>query len=246
MTPDQPIAVRPADPMEILASAVAKDATPDTLERLSVLAEKWLDRDAAKEFADSMAKFQASCPPIPKTKKADRYSYAPLDVIVVHIGPHLHPNGLSFGWDTEIRETGIDLICTVRHINGHSVQSHCFMEVGKPERGLMKAQMIGSAMTYGQRYSLIQALGLTTCQSDDDGASSGQQRKPREEASNVKPASKAQVTKIMAMCRERGIEDKARKARMFALWGKDSTKDLTQHEASAFIEKLAVVPPKEV
>ena len=46
----------------------------------------------------------------------------------------------------------------------------------------MDAQAMGSAITYGRRYTLIAALGLATDEADDDGESA----KPRELTDGVK------------------------------------------------------------
>lgn len=222
--------------MALLHAAVDKAVPVETLERLMALHERIADRDAAMEFAQAFAAFQRECPSIVKEAKADRYKYATLDQIARVVNPILSSHGLSYTWDTETTETEIRILCSLRHVNGHTVQSHAAMTI-EQGRGINRNQSTGSAMTYGQRYSLIQVLGLTTCQSDDDGASSGS-RPPREPAKTT-PATTQQKAKIHAMCKDLGIDDKMRKARMTQLFGVDSTTKLTKRQASEMIERLA-------
>jgi len=52
----------------------------------------------------------------------------------------------------------------------------------------------------------------------------------------------AQHRKIMTMCRERGVDDTLRHARMKSVYGVESVKDLTKNDAGDMIERLAMVP----
>lgn len=115
-------------------------------------------------------------------------------------------------------------------------------------RGINKNQSTGSAMTYGQRYSLIQVLGLTTCQSDDDGRSSGRRGPPPSSSPPTpKMSTDGQRKKIMAMARERALSDDARHAGMKKRYGVASVKLLTYEQAGDMIERLVNVPipPKD-
>jgi hypothetical protein len=58
--------------------------------------------------------------------------------------------------------------CVVTHAGGHSKRSKMTLPVDS-KAGCSEQQKYGAAQTYAQRYSLIQALGLTTCDEDDDG-----------------------------------------------------------------------------
>jgi len=240
---EQPVALPESTPpiMALLNAAVDKNVSVETLERLMTLHERIADRDAAMEFANALAAFQAACPPIIKQASADRYKYATLDQIANTIRPHLHANGLSYRWDTDTTQDGVmKIICHLSHVNGHEVMSHATMPIDTGSRGLNKAQVTGSAMTYGQRYSLIQVLGLTTCQSDDDGASACSQyaAPPPRQASATKPISDKQKGMIGALCGKLGKTEEQRKAFLKDAFQVDSMTDLTTKQASAFIDRL--------
>jgi len=166
------------DITQLLHKALDKDATVETLERLVALEERISMRRAAMEFADALAKFQKDCPPVPKKSKADfsaagsrvRYSYAELADIAKHIAPYLHPVGLSYTWDSTHDESSMTTVCTLRHVNGHSTSS-TFSAPLESRAGMSPQQKYGSAGSYGRRQSLVQVLGLTTCDPDDDAPS---------------------------------------------------------------------------
>ena len=127
-----------------------------------------------------MAQFQRACPPIPKSSKAKiatrtgggyEYSYAELDEIADTIRPHLHANGLSYTWDSRVTEDGKTLtcICTVRHADGHAVPAS-FTVPTATSSAMSEQQRYAAALTFAQRKSLVQALGLVTTEATPDSA----------------------------------------------------------------------------
>ena len=66
----QPLARAP-DPMSILQLGVEKGIDAESIERLSALAEKWMDRQARQDFNAAMAEFHRRIPPIKKTAQAE-------------------------------------------------------------------------------------------------------------------------------------------------------------------------------
>ena len=160
----------------LLQMAVEKNLDVDKLEKLIALKERMEDRNAAHEFFDAMAAFQAECPPVPKNKMAKfatrsgaemNYAYAELDIIAKHIGPHLHKRGLSYSWDTKIEGNSLTVICYARHRSGHVVASSTVLPIDNPS-AMSPAQKVGAAMTFGQRKTLCQAFGITTAETDTD------------------------------------------------------------------------------
>lgn len=165
----------------ILDRAVQQGMAPDALEKLVGLFNQQEDRKAAREFAAALAEFQRQVPPIRKTSTAEvvsrtkgtrfSYAYAELDEIARTIQPLLHKLGLSYSWDSAFTEGTIICTCIVRHSNGHSAAA----KFGCPtdsDAGMTPAQKYAAALTYARRQSLIQALGLTTCDPDSDAARS--------------------------------------------------------------------------
>ncbi len=161
----------PDEPMSLVRLAIERNVDVEVLERLVALQEHVLERNAKSAFIAALARFQEECPILIKSGNVDfgskggrvNYQFAPLEDIVHAIRPVLGRNGLSFSHDSEMLEGNIRVICTIRHIDGHSEQATftCPM-AGITSSGMNSAQQAGSAITYGRRYSLIQALGLVT------------------------------------------------------------------------------------
>jgi len=172
----------------MLALAIEKGLGVDGIERLVALAEREADRNAAREFMDAMAAFQAECPPIRKTSEAEivtksgarfAYSYAELDEIARTIRPLLHKHGLMYAWDSALEQGGMRVTCSVAHVGGHRV-SASFTAPLDPEARMSAPQRSAASLTYGRRQSLIQALGLTTTDPDTDAARENEKITPDE------------------------------------------------------------------
>lgn len=181
---DAPAALRrieePASIMAILAQAVERGTPPETLERLMALSERIAANGAKQKFNEAMARFKASCPAIPRRTENKQFKvtrngvevarrYAALEDIEATIRGPLGAEGLSYRWtDTKVEGGSLSMACVVSHIGGHSESSPVTLPVTS-NAGCSEAQKYGAAMTYGQRFSLIQVLGLTTCEEDADG-----------------------------------------------------------------------------
>ena len=163
----------------LLRLALEQKVPVEIIERLVALQERILASNARAAFVQAMAKFQSEVGPIPKTHaievdragvKQVRSRFAPLHVIAEHIREPLARNGLSYSWDSLVDGDKVAIICTVRHVLGHEQTSRfeCrTQDAGAP--GMSGVQIAGSARTYGERYSLVQGLGLTTADEDTDG-----------------------------------------------------------------------------
>lgn len=181
---DAPQSIRriedPQNIMAILAGAVERGTPPETLERLMAMSERIAANAAKQKFNEAMAKFKAGCPPVPRRTENKQFKvtrdgiersrrYAALEDIEATIRGPLGECGLSYRWtDTKIEGGSMTMVCVVSHVGGHSESSPATLPVTS-SAGCSEAQKYGAAMTYAQRYSLIQALGLTTCDEDSDG-----------------------------------------------------------------------------
>ena len=65
--------VTPATPMEMLSRAMMSGATPDVLEKLLALQERWENNQARKAFDEAIAAARAEIPPIKKNKNGVRF-----------------------------------------------------------------------------------------------------------------------------------------------------------------------------
>ena len=170
----------PTTPMDLMQQAI-ETGNLDALERLQAMQERWEDRQAEKALHEALAAFQASVPHIKKERTAGEragagygYSYAALDDIERAIRPVLAEHGLSYTHDIAIDGADMTVTCTIFHVDG-AKRSSQWVGPASGDGKMNAIQKVGSATTYGRRYSLINALGLTTTDHDDDGAGSFQQ-----------------------------------------------------------------------
>jgi len=173
-------ATEPSSLSQIIALARDKDMNVDVLERLVAMSERQADRVAAQDFHEAMARFQEKCPRIPHSASADfptksgvrmAYTYAELHQIAETIRPYLHENGLSYSWDSAIEGDAMRVVCRLSHSNGHSRTATFEAPTANSNPGMSDLQKHAGALTFGRRQSLVQVLGLTTCDPDADGAS---------------------------------------------------------------------------
>ena len=167
-------------PMSILSAAVASGMAPEALGKLVDLAERMDAANARKAFADAMARFGSICPPVQRKTENRQFKvtrdgrevsrmYASLDDIAATIRKPLAECGLSYRWSNAVVDGGkLTITCVVSHELGHSESSSITLPT-ESRAGCSEAQKIGSVNTYAQRYSLVNALGLTSCDEDTDG-----------------------------------------------------------------------------
>jgi hypothetical protein len=179
-SPDLLPAAPASEPSEItglIRLAIERDLDVEKLERLVALRERVMDREAAAAFADAIARFQRDVPPIPFNRRNQHArrdgarstdTYADLEQIARYAGPVLAACDLSYSFDTHESDGRITTTCTVRHAAGHS-QSATISFPFDSRAGMSEQQKVASANTYGRRYALTNALGLTTTEDDTDG-----------------------------------------------------------------------------
>ena len=158
---------------------IALEHGKDPTELYAILREE-RKQIAEQAFNAAFAKFKAECPPIRRrsentqfmvtrngTKRASRY--AALEDIDADTKEALTRNGLSYAWgDATVVGDSITMECVVCHVGGYKRSSCCTMP-HESRAGSSPQQKYASTITYLQRYSLIAALGLTTCDDDVDG-----------------------------------------------------------------------------
>jgi len=118
-----------------------------------------------------------------------------LDQIAGIVGPILSDLGISYSWDSAVEGETLKCACTLRHSNGYSVSSN-FACPTDTRAAMTGAQKFGAALTYARRQSLIQVLGLTTCDPDNDAAT---------EAA-MTPINATQAAEIRALIKEVGAD----------------------------------------
>jgi hypothetical protein len=156
-------------PMSLLQSAVA-GGNLDLAEKLMSLQERWEANQARKAFDEAVSAAKAAIPPI--TRNATGHNskkYADFSAIAKVVDPIIGQHGLSYRFRTSQTDR-ISVTCILSHKAGHSEETTL---VGPADSSGNKnaIQAIGSTLTYLQRYSLVQMLGLAAS-NDDDGKSS--------------------------------------------------------------------------
>jgi len=165
---------------ELMGLAIREKMPVEVLERLVALQERVTDRNAKMAYIQALTSFRSECPQPKKNREnrqfkvtragTERYSmYADLPEIERVARPVAAEHGLTWTWDTRVDEKLMHVICKVQHVEGHSDSSTVSMPY-ESKAGSSPQQKYGSTQTYGMRYSLVAALGITTADEDVDGA----------------------------------------------------------------------------
>lgn len=191
----------PAEVTNFISQAIAANVSVETLTGLFNLREK-VKAEAAKEaYVRALSVFQSECPVIKKNKKVMnkdgrtvRYMFATIDSIVEQIKKPLAKAELSYRWETKQEQGKVTAICHVTHVLGHTESSD--FEVPVDSEGYMTApQKVASALTFAKRYSLCNALGISTGDEDTDATT----------VTNEKGA-KSEKAKIMFLLKNLGLK----------------------------------------
>jgi ERF superfamily len=170
-------------PIEAMISAAVDKALPvETIEKLVGLYQKLKAEEAKQAYAEDMAQFQAECPVIHKSAKAEvntqrgnyEYHYAPLEDIIAQTAPLRAKYGFSYKWEVryEANPAALIVTCIVTHRKGHSDSSDFRSPIDSAGR-MNVIQQSASSLTYGRRYSLTSVFGIATGEQDDDGRAGG-------------------------------------------------------------------------
>ena len=159
-------------PMEMLDRAVSSGAGIDTLTKLMDLQERWEKNQARKMFDEAIADAKAEIAPVVRNATGhNSKKYADFAAIARAVDPVITKHGLSYRFRTQQTDR-IHVTCVLSHKAGHSEETTL---AGPPDASGSKnaIQAIGSTLTYLQRYSLTQALGLAATDDDDGVTSTG-------------------------------------------------------------------------
>lgn len=192
---DKKVSVIPADepaqlpaavtPMMLIERAMASGAGMDVIEKFMSLQERWEKNQARKDFDSAIAAAKAEIPPIERNAKGHNDKrYADFAAIASVVDPILGKFGLSYRFRTNQTER-ISVTCILSHKSGHSEETTL---TGPADTSGNKnaIQAIGSTLSYLQRYSLVQMLGLAAARDDDGKAAAGKPLITQEQADNLR------------------------------------------------------------
>lgn len=160
------------------------------------------ERTARLAFARSLAAFQAACPPIPRTSKAEivtnsgtkfGYKYADFEQIAETVGPHLQENGFSYAFDSEADGSLLRCTCRLTHVDGH-VERSSFSLPTATKSAMSPQQAIGAALMFAKRQTLVAVLGLAMTDPDPD------------HEGDPTPITEAQAADLRALVDELGLD----------------------------------------
>lgn len=207
---DETTSMVPVTPMSLLQSAVA-NGNLDLAERLMSLQDRFEATQARKAFDEAVAAAKLEIPPI--TRNATGHNskrYADFASIAKVVDPIIGKHGLSYRFRTTQNGT-IAVTCILSHKAGHSEETTLCGPADKTGNK-NDIQAIGSTLTYLQRYSLVQMLGLAAA-ADDDGKSAAS------DADTAAPApgsiTQAQADTIVELLEAKGVNRAA-----FLNWAK--------------------------
>lgn len=155
----------------LLAKGIEQGLSVDALEKLLNMRRELQAESAKTGFFSALSDFQARMPVIPKSKQAYGYKYADLDMITTAIRPLMAECGLSYTFDSSFDERGYVISCKIHHVGGHTEVTTLRVPLDTKTK-MNEVQTVGSAVTYGKRYALCGALGITSADEDNDGHTS--------------------------------------------------------------------------
>jgi len=158
-------------PPEMLSSALERGMSIEVITRLMDLSDRYQATQARRAFDEAISDAKSRIPVIPKSSKGHNDKrYADFAAIARVVDPIISEVGLSYRFRTTQTDR-ISVTCVLSHKAGHSEETT--LSGPADASGSKNAiQAIGSTLTYLQRYTLVQALGLAASD-DDDGKVAG-------------------------------------------------------------------------
>lgn len=157
--------------------AMSKDVDVEKLERLMVMQEKMLNREAEQAYTCAMVAVQGNIEAVTRDKMNPQTHsrFVSLEAMKKVVVPVYTKEGfaLSYGEAESTKENNVRVTCKVMHSGGHS--ESFFYDCPIDDKGIAgkvnKTPTHGkaSAVTYGERYILKLIFNITIQDEDDDG-----------------------------------------------------------------------------
>lgn len=193
--PSAPVAMTP---MEMAYALIQNGADLGSVKEMLAMSKELAADQARRAFDAAVAEAKAEIPTVRKSSKGHNNKlYADFAAYASVIDPIISKFGLSYRFRTTQNDR-INVTCVLAHKEGHYEETT--LSGPADTTGSKNAiQSIGSTLTYLQRYTLVQALGLAASE-DDDG------RHANQTAADIKPISAEQVLIIRALIEQTETE----------------------------------------
>lgn len=203
----------------------------DKLERLMLMQERALARQAKADFDAAMADMQPALPSIVERGKAIvqgavRYTFSKWEDVNTAIKPILSAHGFALTFRTNFAEQ-ISVTGVLSHRNGHREETTIALPADA-SGNKNAVQAVASSVSYGKRYTAGALLNLTSHGEDDDAYCAA-----------VECITDAQEAKLAEMLEATGSSKPN-----FLKWLK--VKKLTDLPAKRFDEAFAALKKKEL
>jgi hypothetical protein len=241
----------------LIARAIDQNLPVETIEKLLAMRRELKAEKAKEEYDKAMATFQGECPIIERVKQGYNYKYAPIEIIAEQIKPILLKNGLSYTFNTEEIENKIIVYCTVTHIAGHTGEPSKAIITKETTTKMNSSQQSGAVMTYGKRYSLMNALAIMVRDEDSDAATHQDLGQTPLKSNSVAISSPSnedngyssgtgritykQSNFIRGLLKQKGYTE----IQLCTKYNVDNIGQLTSKTASAIIENMTKLPDKQ-
>lgn len=162
--------VPPADNAVLMFERLLKDPTVDVdkLERLIAMQERIQARNARADFYADFALMQGELPTVAERGRTNNGRYATHEDIVEAVRPVLQKYGFILTFRTKFEDKLVRVVGVLAHRSGHAEETE-FMSQPDASGNKNAIQALGSAVSYGQRYTARALLNIASREDDDDG-----------------------------------------------------------------------------
>lgn len=170
--PQQAVPLAEMTPVQMAYQLIQSGADFNSVKEMLALSKELAAMQARQAFEEAVAAAKAEIQPVTRNAKGhNEKRYADFAAYAKAVDPIISKYGLSYRFRTTQAER-ITVTCILAHKAGHFEEND--LSGPADTTGNKNAvQAIGSTLTYLQRYSLVQALGLAAATDDDGKAASG-------------------------------------------------------------------------
>lgn len=161
-------AAAPMTPMQMAYQLIQNGADLGSVKEMLAMSKELAADQARRAFDEAVALAKAEIPVVSKNATGHNDKrYADFSAYARAVDPIIAKHGLSYRFRSSQGDNKITVTCVLSHKAGHAEENS--LSGPADASGSKNAiQAIGSTLTYLQRYTLIQALGLAAS-NDDDG-----------------------------------------------------------------------------